>query len=76
MRYSFTIEASEEIEKASLKRAMNADSVMCAVEEFANYLRGRLKYSELSEEVATELGLARDAFFESFSSRGLSVYDE
>jgi hypothetical protein len=48
-------EEQEEFETAQLGGALKS-----ALQEFDNYLRGRLKYEELSDEVEAALQAARD----------------
>lgn len=43
---------------------MNAVKYYCALTDFSNYLRSKLKYAELSEEEAKILEEVRTKFFE------------
>lgn len=50
-------------EEEAHKHALNAWSYLRVLEEYDNYLRNRLKYEELPNEVSTALQNARDELY-------------
>jgi len=57
----------------TLRRYLNADDVLWAVQEFDQWLRARVKYSEDRRE---ELQDARLVLHQCFEDRGLNVWEE
>jgi hypothetical protein len=58
-------------EDAEFQMAVKASAAFCALSEYDNYLRGRLKYEDLSEPVDTALQAARDKLYEIRTENGL-----
>ena len=61
-------------EQEDMAQAMNGGKYLAALQEFDNYLRGRLKYEELSQEVDAALQAARDKLHEEMNSMGVSLW--
>lgn len=64
-----SIEDAEE-----LNVALNGGKYLAALQELDNYLRGRLKYEDLPEEIDTALQLARDKLHEELNSYNLTLW--
>lgn len=54
--------------------ALNATKYKAALQEFDNYLRGRLKYEELPEAVHEALQAARERLHQEANDMGVSVW--
>jgi len=58
----------------TIQNMLRVDDILCAMQDFDNYLRGRLKYESLPEEVSTALELAREQFHEELKSRSIYLW--
>lgn len=67
-----TISFSLPEEKEEYETTMKAVSYACALEDFRNYLRSRLKYEELTEEQSKTLDEVRTKFFEILADNEIS----
>jgi uncharacterized protein YbjQ (UPF0145 family) len=56
------------------QHAINATKYLGALQEFDNYLRGRLKYEELPEAVYEALNAARQRLHEEANTMGASIW--
>lgn len=76
MKYLLSMETSDLSETHELKLAMNAVTILGAIQEYDNYLRGRLKYEEnLKDDAAEALQAARDKLYEEFRDIGVSIWE-
>lgn len=62
-------------EAAEHTQALQAGTVLGAIQEFDNFLRSKLKYAELSETEYTVYEAVREKLFTSFSESGVSIWD-
>ena len=62
-------------DREAYEQAVNGSKYLAVLQEFDNYLRGRLKYEELPESVAEALGAARSKLHEEASGMGVSVWN-
>ena len=62
----------------TLRRYLNADEVLWAVQEFDQWLRARIKYQceGKDDSILTELGRVRETLWDCFTHRGLSIWEE
>lgn len=58
-------------DQEAYKHALNAGKYIAALQELDNYLRGRLKYEELPENVANALQEVRDKLHDN----GFSIWE-
>lgn len=61
-------------EQSEFECATNGVSYISVLQEFDNYLRGRLKYEELSEEVEAALQAARDKLHEEMNDHDVVMW--
>lgn len=61
-------------EQHEFETATNGGSYLAALQELDNYLRGRLKYEELSEEVDAALQAARDKLHEEMNDHDVVLW--
>jgi len=74
MKYTITAQAVEPEDVETIQNMLRVNDIMCAMQEFDNYLRSRLKYESLSEEVHDALQLARDQFYEELKARSINLW--
>lgn len=55
--------------------AINGGKYLGTLQELDNYLRGRLKYEELPDDVAKALQEVRDRLHEEANGHGISVWE-
>jgi len=75
MKATLSFNLDEPDDRSAHKRAVSATDLYIAIHEFDNYLRARLKYEELTEEVADALQKARDSLHNELGDRGVSLGD-
>jgi len=61
-------------ESEELNLALKAADCMAALQEIDGYLRGRLKFEDLSEDVAASLEAARERLYNAAEARGLKLW--
>lgn len=61
-------------DREAYEDALNGSKYRGILQEFDNYLRGRLKYEELPEQIQEALQAARDKLHEEASSSGASIW--
>jgi hypothetical protein len=59
---------------AAFKEAQKGTDYLCALQDYDNYLRGRLKHEDLTKNVREALQAARDKLFEELKDRGLELW--
>lgn len=57
------------------RHAIEACAVLGAIQEYDNFLRGKLKYEELSEETYKAFEVAREKLHECFSEMNVKVWE-
>lgn len=69
-----TLEFDSIEEAEELNMALNGGKYLAVLQEFDNYLRGRLKYEDLPEEIDAALQLARTKLHEELGGYNLSLW--
>lgn len=62
-------------DRESYHQALNGTKYLAVLQEFDNYLRGKLKYEELPDVVADALQKARDYLHSEANDRGFSLWE-
>lgn len=75
MKAILEFDMSQPEDRGEHKRACSATSMYVAVLGFSDYLRNKLKYGDLPDEVYKALVDARSQLFEELNSRNLSLED-
>lgn len=58
------------------KRALNASAAYGVLQDFDNYLRGRLKHETLTEDVYKNLQEARDKLYEMLGLYNVDLWED
>ena len=74
MKYTLVIKADELEERDELCQMIKVGSYSSALQDLDNYLRGRLKYEELTEPVDEALQLVRDKLHEICGEHDIKVW--
>lgn len=61
-------------DREAYEHALSGSKYLAVLQEFDNYLRGRLKYEELPEAVHEALSAARNRLHEEANGMGVSVW--